>query len=445
MRVRRHISITSGPFSLTLDEDAWLLCCAGTDVWEPHALSVLVQWLDRHPSAEIVYADHDSLGNAGNYHDPAFKTDWSPEAFLSADYIGRAAIVRGSVLRKIPEWQLSCTPEALYNLMLQATERTNGILHVPHVLCHLASPSPEQRTLDQVAVEATLRRRRIMAEVQPNRIGPGVHISRSLILREKISIIIPTRNRIDLLSRCIDSLVRVTDYEPYEIVIVDNGSDDPATLRWLAKCGHRVVRYDKPFNYSAINNFGVAHTESPWVLLLNNDTEILHPDWLAEMAQYIQDPRVGAVGAKLLFPDKNIQHAGVTVGICGLAAHTGLGLPGDSRQHHGIFQHVRNVSAVTAACLLTKRSLWDRFGGLDEDHLAISFNDTYFCLQLRAAGYRLVYTPHALLSHHESASRSRSDRPEEVAWFRQKVSTLCPADPFYNPNLEHGRADWEPC
>ena len=439
-----HVFITSNPAEVSLDDDAWVLCCASTDVWESHGLSVLVEWMDRHPSAEIIYADHDSLGNAGNYHDPAFKTNWAPEAFLATDYIGRAAVIRGSVLRRIPDWPRFCVPGSFYNLMLQATECTRGILHVPHVLCHLAAASPEQRTLDQFAVEAALRRRRIMAEVQPNRIGPGVHISRSLMLREKISIIIPTRNRVDLLSRCIDSLVRVTDYEPYEIVIVDNGSDDPATLRWLADCGHKVVRYDKPFNYSAINNFGVAHTDSPWLLLLNNDTEILHPEWLSEMAQYIQDSGVGAVGARLLFPDRTIQHAGVTVGICGLAAHTGLGLPGDSRQHHGVFQHVRNVSAVTAACLLTKRSLWDRFGGLDEENLAISFNDTYYCLQLRAAGFRLVYTPHALLSHHESASRSRADRPQEVAWFRQKVAALCPEDPFYNPNLQHGRADWEP-
>ena len=440
-----HVSITNDPRAVTEGDDEWFLCCASTDVWEPHALSVLVEWMDRHPSVEIIYSDHDSLGNAGNYHAPAFKTDWAPEAMLATDYIRRAAVVRGSVLRKLPDWHESCAPETFYNLMLHATEHTKGILHVPHVLCHLAAVSPEQRSLDQVAVAAALRRRRIMAEVEPNRIGPGVHISRSLMLREKISIIIPTRNRVDLLSRCIDSLVRVTDYEPYEIVIVDNGSDDPATLRWLADCRHKVVRYNQPFNYSAINNFGVAHSEGPWLLLLNNDTEILHPEWLSEMAQYIQDPGVGAVGAKLLFPDKTIQHAGVTLGICGLAAHTGLGLPGDSRLHHGVFQHVRNVSAVTAACLLTKRSLWDRFGGLDEENLAISFNDTYFCLQLRAAGYRLVYTPHAVLIHHESASRSRSDRPAEVAWFRQKVAAHCSADPFYNPNLEHGRADWEPC
>ena len=439
-----QVQLTVPSASLVLDPDAWVLCGAATDVWEPHALSTFVQWIDQHPACEIIYADHDTLGTQGKYVNPAFKTDWAPEAFLSSDYIGRAAAIRGSVLGKIPDWQRQLQPEAFYGLMLQATELAEQILHVPHLLCHLASPSAEQKQLDQSAVEAALRRRRIMATVEPNRIGPGVHISRSLALREKISIIIPTRNRVDLLARCVESLVRVTDYDAYEIVIVDNGSDNPATLRWLAQCGHRVLRYDHPFNYSAINNFGVAQTDSPWVLLLNNDTEILHPRWLYEMAQYLQNSSIGAVGAKLLFPDQTIQHAGVTVGICGLAAHTGLGLPGDSRLHHGVFQHVRNVSAVTAACLLTKRSLWDRFGGLNETNLAISFNDTHYCLQLRAAGYRIVYTPHAQLHHHESATRSRTDRPTEVAWFRQQVAALCPADPFYNPNLEHGRADWEP-
>lgn len=426
----------------TPDDDDWIGVLRANDELEPHALAELARIYHQKPGSEILYTDHDLRADTACYRDPHFKPDWSPETLLAADYIGRAVVLRAGLIKALPDWRGRLSPDGLYDLLLEAAESARSIRRLAGIFFHLEPEKPaEKKMLERAAITRTLVRRGIPATVADSR-GFGHRIRRAITLREKISIIIPTRNRIDLLKRCVESLVRYTDYEPYEIIIVDNGSDDPAALEWLAHCGHRVIRHDRPFNYAELNNVGVANCESPWILLLNNDTEIIHPDWLTEMASHLQDPAIGAVGAKLLFPDGRIQHAGVTLGICGLAAHTGLGQTNDISSQWNAIHTLRNVSAVTAACLLTRRDLWLAHGGMDQDRLAISFNDTDYCLRLRAAGQRIIYTPHAVLKHHESATRIRSDRPEEVAFFRQRVADLCPRDPYYNPLLDHGRASF---
>jgi len=262
-------------------------------------------------------------------------------------------------------------------------------------------------------------------------------VRRPIATARKISIIIPTRDRLELLKRCIESIEGNTDYPNYEIVIADNDSREQVTLDYYAGMPHRVVHYPGPFNYSAINNYAVRQTDGPWILLLNNDIEIINADWLTNMAEHIQRPEVGAVGAKLLYPHGTIQHAGVILAEHGgPATHVHVHAPGDSWENGGQIQWIGNYSAVTAGCMLTRRDLFEQVGGFDEEQLPVAFNDVDYCLKLRAAGYQIVYTPFAELYHYESASRNRKkSNPEEKRILRERWPEEIARDPLTNLNL----------
>jgi GT2 family glycosyltransferase len=261
----------------------------------------------------------------------------------------------------------------------------------------------------------------------------------------RVALLIPTRNRLNLLRQCVESILAKTTYPNFEVVVVDNASDDPETLAYLAELPKRKVRvlpYPGNFNYSAINNFAVRQVEADIVGLLNNDLEVIHGDWLDEMVSQASRPEIGCVGAMLYYPNDRVQHAGVIVGLGGVAGHAFRDFP---RGTPGAFNRARlaqNYSAVTAACLLVRRSVYFEVGGLDEKELAVAFNDIDFCLKVRAAGYRNLWTPFAELYHHESASRGAEDTPEKHERFRREVETMLERwhseiahDPAYNPNL----------
>jgi O-antigen biosynthesis protein len=266
-----------------------------------------------------------------------------------------------------------------------------------------------------------------------------------------VSIVIPTRNGLHLIRRCVENIEEKTTYDRFEILIVDNGSDDPAMLAWLRdmQARHtgergrvRVLRDESPFNYSALNNRAVTVANGGFVCLLNNDMEVISPDWIDEMVSHAARPGVGCVGAMLYYPDDVIQHAGVVLGVGGVAGHAFKRFP---RGSEGVFNRARlvqNYSAVTAACLLVRKSIFLSVGGLDEKELSVAFNDVDFCLKVRAAGHRNVWTPFAEFYHHESASRGFEDTPEKTARFRREIEvmqqrwgTLLTSDPAYNPNL----------
>jgi GT2 family glycosyltransferase len=260
-----------------------------------------------------------------------------------------------------------------------------------------------------------------------------------------VSLVIPTRDAADLLKTCVETIRAKTAYRPYELIVVDNQSREPATLRLLRGLEERkvarVLRYDAPFNYSAINNLGVREARGEIVGLLNNDLEIMEPGWLATMVAQALRPEVGAVGARLLYPDGTVQHGGVILGIGGVANHAHRNFPGSEAGYFGRLQLVQDLSAVTAACLLVRRDVYLRLGGLDES-IAVAFNDVDFCLRLRKAGLRCVYTPDATLVHHESKSRGKDDSPDKRARFAREVETIMARwgellrnDPAYNPNL----------
>ena len=265
-----------------------------------------------------------------------------------------------------------------------------------------------------------------------------------------MSLIVPTRDRFDLLSQCVESIREKTLYPHYEIVIVDNQSTDRKTLDYMARLEGegraRVLRYDHPFNYSAINNFAVAETASEIVGLVNNDIEALAPEWLDEMVGHARRPAIGCVGARLLYPDRTLQHGGIFLGYHGVAAaHMHRHLPESSPGYLGRALLTQNLSAVTAACLLVRRKVFDEVGGLDAENLHVSFNDVDFCLRVREAGYRNLWTPYAELFHHESATRGPNTTPlalRERDYLKQRWGRKLLEDPAYNPNLS---VDAEDC
>jgi GT2 family glycosyltransferase len=250
------------------------------------------------------------------------------------------------------------------------------------------------------------------------------------------------RDRIELVRRCVESITRETTYAPYEIVIVDNDSQTEAVRAFLASTKHRVLNYSGPFNFSAINNFAVEQTENPWLLFLNNDTEVIDGDWLTIMAEHIQRPEVGAVGPRLLYPDDTVQHGGIVVGVGGIAEHAFRGFPAEAPGVCRQLQVTRNYSAVTGACLLTRREVFKKVHGFDEERLPVTFSDVDLCLKIRRAGYLVVYTPFARLYHHESGSRRRTVEPIETGVMKERWADVLEADPYYNPNLSRERADF---
>ena len=267
-------------------------------------------------------------------------------------------------------------------------------------------------------------------------------VKREITHRRRVSIFISVRDGIPPLRRCVDSLVEKTSYQDYEIVIVDNDSESEEARDYFARTPHRLLSYTGPFNFSAMNNFAVGQTDCPWLLFLHNDVEVIESEWLSAMVEHVQRPEVGAVGARLLYPDDTVEHAGVVLGVGGIAQHAfrgfGAEAPGVCRQ----LQVTRNYSSVSGACLLTRRDVFDEVGGFDEERLPVTFNDVDLCLKMRRAGYFIVYTPFAKLYHHESATRRPSVEPRETEVMRERWPDLLAHDPYYNPNLARERADF---
>ena len=407
-------------------------CLLPGDGWlEPDALYRMATELAAREGTDIVYADEDAVGDDGRFRDPFFKPGWAPDALLSGNYIGRFFLMRRSLLDELGGLQLNPGAAREHDLLLRATERTEKVIHIPRVLYH-GRPAESSAAV----IKEALTRRGIEAEVTAYGRN-AFRVRRPIAVARKITIIIPTRDRLELLKRCLESIEARTDYPNYEIVIADNDSRDPATLEYYAAMPHRVVQYPGPFNYSAINNYAVRQTDAPWILFLNNDIEVIRPEWLTAMAEHIQRPEVGAVGAKLLYPHGTIQHAGVIfTKPGGPATHVHVHAPGDSWENGGQIQWTGNYNAVTAGCMLTRRDLFEQVGGFDEQRLPVAFNDVDYCLKVVRAGYLIVYTPFAELYHYESASRNRKkSNPEEKRVLRERWPDEIAGDPLTNLNL----------
>jgi GT2 family glycosyltransferase len=446
------LELVQGDFVLFLDHD---------DELTPDALSRVADALRAHPEADFVYSDHDLIDSEGGRLQTVFKPDWSPELLLSYMYVGHLKCARASLVEALGGFRQGFEGAADHDFLLRLAERTDRVVHVPEVLCHWraaensmawhADTKTHAFESGRRAVDEALRRRGIEADAEwpdwAQRARIGVYRSRFReSADEKVSILIPTRDRVELLRDCIASIEERTEHPSWEIVILDNESRDPETLEYFERTPHRVVRVPGEFNFSRIVNRGVEACDGELVVLLNNDTLVVSRDWLRELAGQLRVPGVGAVGAKLLYPDGRIQHAGVTLGVHGLTGHAFDGHPDSyTPLEYGFFAHVcRNVSAVTAACLITRRDIWAELGGFDETELGVAWNDTDFCLRLVASGRRVVLNPYAELIHLCSASRGDAKNDREVGVMFDRWSPVIERDPYYNPNLSRLETDFRP-
>jgi glycosyltransferase involved in cell wall biosynthesis len=442
------LELATGEFIALLDHD---------DELPPHALAEVALALAVRPDADLIYSDEDKIDEEGRRFAPYFKPDFLPDLFLSQNYLTHLAVYRAELLRRAGGFRLGFEGSQDWDLALRAIELTAParIVHIPKVLYHWrAIAGSTALTLDQKNYHVDAARKALADHLQRTgrraelRAVPGGHWRLQHPLPAPpplVSIIIPTRNGLEHLRRCVDSLRQKTTYPHYEILIVDNGSNDPATLAWLREIsaqGVRVLPYPHPFNYSAINNFAAKEAQGELLALLNNDLEVITSDWLEEMAAQALRPEIGAVGAMLYYPDDRIQHAGAVLGIGGVAGHA---FKLFRRGTDGAFNRARlvqNYSVVTAACLVIRKELFFKVGGLDEQTLAVAFNDIDFCLKVRATGVRNLWTPFAEFYHYESATRGGEDTPEKQARFRREVEAMLARwdgqlrnDPAYNPNL----------
>lgn len=450
------LELVKGEFVALLDHD---------DELSPHALFEIVKELNAYPDADILYSDEDKINEKGIRCEPHFKSDWNPALLYSQNYISHLGVYRTELIKKVGGFRKGVEGSQDYDLLLRCVAQTDPekIRHIPWVLYHWRAVegstalAPEEKsyttTVGIKALEDFFskqdRKVDVTAGILPNTYRIGYQLPVPLPL---VSILIPTRDGYDILKTCIDSILEKTRYDHYELIVLDNQSTDPITLVYLDEIQKhpkiRVLRYDHPFNYSAINNFGAKQAKGEILGLVNNDIEVISPDWLDELVSLAVQPEYGCVGAKLYYPNDTIQHAGVVLGIGGVAGHSHKFFV---RSESGYFSRLmlrQNFSAVTAACLLIRKEIYDELNGLDEN-LQVAFNDIDFCLRVREAGYMNVWTPYAELYHHESVSRGAEDNSEkqdrfdgEVTFMTERWGDLLNTDPFYSPNLTKDREDF---
>lgn len=432
------------------------------DLLHPAALFEVMRTISE-TGADFVYTDentfHDMPRDAYCSH---YKPDYAPDTLRSYNYICHFTVFSRELLEKVGGFRSQFDGSQDYDLILRLTEQAQKVAHIPEILyywrAHQNSVAEnigaKPYTLDAArrALREHLDRIGLKGEVEDGLVPSTYRIRYAINGEPLVSIVIPNKDQRDTLKSCIDSIRKLSTYSNYEIVIVENNSTEKETFAYYAELeaqgAAQVITWDGPFNYSAINNYGVAQkAKGEYYLLLNNDVEVLSPDWIQEMLMFAQRREVGAVGAMLYYPDDTVQHAGVVVGLGGVAGHSHRNFP---KGHPGYFYRLKipqNYSAVTAACIMIPRYVWKEVGGLDEA-FAVAFNDVDLCMRIRKAGYLIVWTPYAELYHYESKSRGMDDTPEKKKRFEGEVrrfqerwkKELTAGDPYYNPNLT---LDWE--
>lgn len=449
------LEMATGEFLAMLDHD---------DTLTPEALYEMVRALNTAPDLDFIYSDEDKLGSNGERCDPYFKPDWSPEHFRSCMYTCHLMVLRTSLVRELGGFRQGFEGSQDYDLVLRVSERTERIYHVPKILYHwrksagstASSGLAKTWAIDagERALQEHVDRAGFDAAVLRGP-GPGLfRIRHRIVGKPLVSIVLPTAGRsrflgdrtIDLLSNCVGSVATKTTYENYELIIGDDGALPEATEEFLKTLTVPIRRVSFPqpqgFNYGRKLNFIASHSQAPHLILFNDDTEVIAPDWIEAMLEFSQQEEIGAVGSKLLFGDGRLQHVGMVMGVNGMTAHVYHGHQGSTPGYGSSAQIIRNYSSVTAACMMTRREIYERLGGF-ETRFQFDFNDVDYCLRVRKLGYRIVYTPYSELYHLEWATwGTRGWHAEEVEYMRKTWAEVCEHDPYYNPNLSRDHLDY---
>lgn len=450
----RAMEIASGEWIGLLDHD---------DLLAPNALYEIAKAVNEHPDAEVIYTDEDKVTTDLKEHfQPHLKPDFNLDLLRSNNYICHFFVASRDLIKRVGEFRPEFNGAQDYDLILRCTEQAKQIVHIPKILYHWRvhkastadNPASKMYAFDagKRAIEEHLVRCRTKGTVQHTKDLGFYRVKYEVCGEPLVSIIIPNKDQSEALKKCLDSIREKTSYRNYEIIIVENNSEEPETFAFYKKIAGekiKIVTWEGEFNYSAINNFGVRHARGDYLLLLNNDVEIINGDWLTEMLSHCQRKEVGIVGAKLYYPDNTIQHAGIIIGIGGVAGSVFVGLP---RAFSGYLHKASiqlDLSAVTAACMLVKRSVFEQVGGLEEK-LKVAFNDVDFCLRVREKGYLVVYDPYAELYHYESKTRGAEDTKEKIRRFQTEIEymrshwigLLKKGDPYYNCNLSLTKWDY---
>ncbi|RJF70779.1 glycosyltransferase family 2 protein [Rhodopseudomonas palustris] len=445
------LELATGEFVALMDHD---------DLLPEHALYEVAVSLNDNPSLDMIYSDEDQIDQEGRRMTPYFKTAWNPTLILAHNMVSHLGVYRRTLLQRVGGFREGFEGSQDYDVSLRCADATkpDRIHHIPAVLYHwrrkygVASFSESNlKQCSEAALQAVsehLQRNNEVATVAADQKLPQwIRVRRAVPQPAPlVSLSVPTRDQADLLAMCADGSLHRTDYPTFELLIVDHQSVSPDTIRLLAELRRdprvRILRFEGPFNYSAINNMAVKSARGSIIGLINNDIDVINRDWLSEMVSIAVLPGVGAVGAKLLYPDGRLQHGGVVLGVGGVANHFNVGLGRHDVGYFGRNLLASDVSAVTGACLVVRKSVFDEVGGLNEEDLPVAFNDVDLCLKILAKGYRNVWTPHAELYHYESASRGAEDTPAKAARFRREVdymqqtwSAALAHDQFYSDNL----------
>ncbi|MFH1670500.1 MAG: glycosyltransferase [Patescibacteria group bacterium] len=431
----QKLSVSTRPPKEILEEGAFISFISPGDILELTTLEKIVS-LNDSQSADIIYTDHDQINVCLEQTNPQFKPDWSPELLLSHNYIGPAVFFSYSLLQTIDIPTQPNKEEFAYDLLLRASEHAKSILHLPQILFHASNKHLQNANAIIQPLREAINRRHLPCDIKLHGDRPVARLIPNASLPiPPVTILIPTKDNIDVLRPCLDSL-RKTEYENYEILIIDNGSRG-STLSYLKRHPARVVRIETPeFNFSHIHNACMEHVHTEHIVFLNNDTEVICKDWLTEMMfAMMLDERIGAVGAKLLYPNRSVQHAGVSVRQNGSPIHLHVALDADEGGYAYTNQTLRNVNAVTAACLLTRKSLFENIGGFDEKQFPVTYGDVDFCLRLRQQGFRIVWSPFANLIHREAASRGIYGDFAALERLRQRWHQMIKYDPYISSDL----------
>ena len=444
----RAFAMTKGEFVGLLDHD---------DLLAPNALYEIVKILQDHPQADALYTDEDKVTTELDEHfQPHLKPDFNLDLLRSNNYICHFFVVRKSIVEKAGGFRKEFDGAQDYDFIFRCTENAGEVLHVPEILYHWRThkastadnPASKMYAFEagKRAIEAHLERTGTKGEISHTQDLGFYRVKYPVQGKPLVSVIIPNKDEKETLQTCLEMLEKNTGYQNFEIIIVENNSTTDEIFRYYKELSRNrkihLLRWGKEFNYSAINNFAVAHAKGEYLLFLNNDVKSINPDWLEEMLGVCQRPEVGGVGAKLIYPDNTIQHAGCVIGMGGIAGHMFVDMPADRTGYLHKASLLQDMSAVTAACLLMKKEVFEQAGGFTEE-LAVAFNDVDLCLKVRKNGYLIVYDPYAKLYHMESKTRGAEDSKEKVRRFQTEIEymrchwidILKNGDPCYNKNL----------